>query len=134
MEIKIQIKTPAGEAEKTEKRIKPFLLGKTKLKESYINSDSSQLIWVIEAPVRKVLSIQRNVSRFETTISSILQSKAVKKTIVKHLNNKDQHSLKKMLTDQTEVTILKVATAEELVEANKTFWQKIKETFNKRDN
>lgn len=134
MEIKIEIKTPAGEAEKTEKRIKPFLLGKAKLKESYINSDASKLIWVIEAPVRKVLSIQRNVNRFETVIAGILQSKSVKRTIVKHLNTKDQHALKKMLTDQTEVRIIKQATAQELVESNKTFWQKIKETFNKREN
>ena len=133
MEIKIEIRTPKGEAEKTEKRIKPFLIGTTKIKESWINFEGSQLIWVIEAPIRKILSIKRNVNRFDYTIQSILNSKAMKKTLVKHLNDKDQRALKKMLTDQTTVTVLNEATLQELDEYNKPFWSRIKEKFKKRN-
>ena len=42
-----------------------------------------------------------------------------------------EKEIDKLLENNTEITIIKKATAEEIVEHNKTFWDKIKEKVHK---
>jgi len=134
MITKIIVRTPKGQAKKTEKRIRWFLLGKKgriKTLNTYINDLDNQLVWEIDAQVRDIVRIHKNVLRYSVLIEMILNNKMMKKTLRSKLKPEGEEELKEMLLNQTTVEIMKQATTEELVEFNKTRWQHIKETFKK---
>lgn len=107
MEATIIIRTPPGQAANTVKKIKFFLLGlpsrKTKLTES-INAADDTITWIVDAPLNKLMKIQRNVSLYDNITHGVLNSKLAKKFIKKNLNAEDQHKLSYMLLKQTDVT------------------------------
>ena len=135
MKVKIEIKTPKGSAKSTEFKISPFIIGeltKKKVKmDSYVNDDDDTIYWEIEGEARYLLKISRNVALYELMINKVLDNKLMKTTMRKNLNQEQEKELKDMLQNQTKVKVIKEATAEELVEVNKTFWQSMKEKFKK---
>ena len=134
MKTKIIIKTPAGQAAGTMKKIKPLIIGFKKVKiETYVNDNDDEMVWDIEGSVRDIISINKNVSMFDSLIKTIFNNKMVQKKAAKHLTEEDQKKLKDMLLNQTTCEVIKEATAQELVEANKTRWQRMKETFTKKE-
>lgn len=135
MKLKIQIRTPKGQAAKTEKRITPYIIGCKKKDisvDSYISKEDNEIVWEIEGPIRRLMKISRNASRFDYVIRSMLDSKAVKKTIRKHLDGAQEDELQDMLLNHTTCEVIKEATAEEIVESQKTWWQRVKENFTKK--
>ena len=61
MKVKIEIKTPKGNATTSEKRIMPFLIGeltKKKVKiDSYVNEDDDTIYWEIEGDIKHIMKI-----------------------------------------------------------------------------
>ena len=141
MNIKISIKTPKGQASKTNERIKPMLLGrkwlvafdKSKSFNTYVNEEDNEIIWDIEAPVKDCLRIQKNVSTFDALVSGVMENRLVKKAIHKNTDEAGEAELKDMLQNQTSCEVIKKATQEEMDEYNKTWWQRVKEKFRKQD-
>lgn len=129
MEVKIRLRTPAGQANKVRKRFGPFLLGSVKAKETLVNKEDSEIIWVIEGSSRRINKVMRNVNYYGTLVGTLLKNKHIKKMCDK----KDLPVLEDMLKNQTSVEVIKEATLQEIQEDNKTFWQKIKEKFKKID-
>ena len=132
MEIKVQIKTPPGNANGVEKKLRGFLLGGNKPKEIYTNEDNSELYWVIEGPSRKIMKINKNVAMYDIIISNLLQNKYIKKYAYPRLKEDELKKLKDMLSNQTTVSVVKNATAEEMVEENTTFWDRVRKKFKKK--
>ena len=134
MKTKIIIKTPQGNALGTQKKIKPLIIGFKKVKiDTYVNKEDDEMVWDVEGSVRDIININRNVARFDSLIKNIFNNRMVKKKTAKHLTEEDQEKLKDMLLNQTSCEVIKEATAQELVEADKTWWQRMKETFTKKE-
>jgi len=132
MEIKISVKTPKGQALGLEKKFRPFIIGsKKKLVNTYVSPDEDEVIWDVEGTVREILKIQNNLARFDQFVRGAMDNKLMRKTMQKTLSKQDAKDLEEMIMNQTEVSTIKRATAEELVEANKTWWQRTKEKFRK---
>jgi len=127
MEIKILINTPKGQAKGTEKKLRPFLLGKNKPKELWTNEEDNQIVWIIDTDVRRAMKIQRNVMVFDKMMESVLNHKYVKGTIHKKLSKEDQAQLKDMLQNQTTVEVIKTYTDED--NKRTSIWEKIKSKF-----
>jgi hypothetical protein len=138
MIIKIRIRTPEGHAEQNEKRIRSVILGmnrnQVKIINQYVNKDNSMFFWEIEAPVKDCLRIQKNVSRFDTVMKNVFNARIVKRQLRKRggMTPEQEKELQILFDDQTKVDIIKAAKAEEIVEANKTWWQRMTETFKKK--
>ena len=139
MKIKLRIRTPKGQASKTEARIKPFILGRSWIKGkdkkyvTYTSPEDNEIIWDIEAPIKECMRIQRNVTVFDSLIAGVLDNPLLKRAIRKKLEPGQEEELKDMLINQTSCEVIKEATLQETVEYNKTFWEKIKETFSKKE-
>jgi len=136
MELKILVRTPKGQAKGTQKKLQPFLLGIRKIKETYVNDEDSEMVWLVETTPRDMIKISRNVALYANLIQMIFQNKTMQKFIgskISNISKEQQAELKDMLENQTTVEIVKNATAQEMVEANKTWWQKVKETFKRND-
>jgi hypothetical protein len=132
MKVKIRIKTPKGQAKGTESKIKPLIIGLKKVKiDSYVNDDDNELIWDIEGSYRDILKIQRNAAMFSTFITRLLKTKILKKTLRKELSPEGEKELVDMLVNHTSCEVIKAATEKEFVDGNKTWWDKVKETFHK---
>jgi len=117
LKLKIIIKTPVGYAKSTQFKLKPFLLGrKGKLHKIMTNDDDSQILWIVEADYRQYSKIIRNVTMYKTMISGILNNKTVRK--IAKLNKDQEAELNNMLTDQTEIDVIKEKD-----------WEKIKKEF-----
>lgn len=128
MEIKIKIKTPPGQALFTQHSVGMLILGTTKTKETYVNDDKSELIWVIDAPIRKIMDITRKIGMFNAYLKVVLTNPKVRKLADGQdvLNKVDA-----MLMENTKIEIIREADAHELVEANETFWDRVKNKWNK---
>lgn len=130
MRIRVEIKTPKGMATSTEKKLRFYILGKIKKPaDTYVNDEDDTFYWEVDVSIRQAINIQKNVSRFHTRASSVIDNKLFKRAVDKE---EDLETLREMFKN-TEVRIIKQATADEIVEANKTFWQRIKDTFKKHE-
>lgn len=114
--------------------LKPFIIGKKRVKhEIYVNDDNNQIVWNIDGHIRDCMSIQRNVNMFDSFMKKILSNKMVQKAGLRDLTPEQMKEFKDMIKNQTSVEIVKNATAEELDEYNKTWWQRIKEKFKRQE-
>lgn len=130
MKIRIEIKTPPGQATGTEKKLRLFLLGRMdKPQETYVSPADDCFYWEVDVSIKRALDIQKNVGRFQNLTNWVLEQKMLKKAADKESDIKELQEMFK----QTQVRIIKQATADEIVEANKTFWQRMKEKFKKTE-
>lgn len=134
MELKIKIQTPKGQATGTEKKFRPFIIGsKKKIHKTYVSPEDDIIIWDVNASIKETMRITKNLAMFDRFIHKTLDSKVMKKTLRKKLTPEGEKELTEMLMNHTNIEIIKKATAEEIVENNKTWWQKMKEKFKRID-
>jgi len=107
MQIKIRIKTPKGQAQATEKKLRPFILGLRKPHRVQTNKADNCILWTIEDNPRRVMKITRNVAMYDTMISQLMTNKNVKKAINKNLDEKGKAELNSMLFKQTKVELVR---------------------------
>jgi len=130
LEMKVLIRTPKGAATKTEKRIRPYILGKTNMKiDLYVSPEDDEIVWHMEGTVKEILKANRNVAAFDNIVKSIFGNKLFKKLAVE---KDDLEELENLLKHHTTVEVVKNATQEEINENKKTWWQTIKEKFTKK--
>lgn len=113
-----------------------FIIGRKKTKskllvDTYISPEDDELVWDVECSIRDMLRIQKNVVRFDMFMQGALDNKLMKKTMRKKLSKEDEKTLSEMLLNQTSIKVVSQATQEEIDESNKTWWDKVKEKFNK---
>jgi hypothetical protein len=136
MKIKAIIKTPKGQATKAQATLQNVIFGKLWRRydkfESFVNEDDSECAWEIETKnVSDYVRITRNLASYEVIVRKILESKRVKKEAAKNFSAEDMARLKEMLQSQTSIEVIKEATAAELDEYNKSWWQRTKEKMKK---
>jgi len=123
------IRTPKGQASKTEKRIRKWIIKNSRLlQETLVNKLDNKIIWRIEGTPKEVLKIQSNAIKFELMMSKLLNTKSVKKAIKKKYSEEEQKQFYNMVNNQTSVEVIKKATVEELTK-DKSMWEKLKEKF-----
>jgi hypothetical protein len=106
MRVRIEIKTPQGQAIATARKIKPFILGMRKVENKiWANKDDTKIIWVVDGDPRMCVGIQRNVAVFGKMAEMILSNKTVQG--LAHLSQEDKDKLQDMFKNQTKVKIIK---------------------------
>lgn len=136
MKIKLHVKTPPGHARKAESQLRLFLLGKLKQPpETYLSPDGTEFYWDVEVTVKQYFRIERNAHLFRQLAGGTLD-KINKRGWIKRLAKITNTTIEgaRLLIDKTTVEVIKQATANEIVEAETTRWQKIKKTFHKEKN
>ncbi|RLA46941.1 MAG: hypothetical protein DRR04_05300 [Gammaproteobacteria bacterium] len=136
MKIKLEIKTPPGQARKAENQLRLFILGKLKQQpDTYISPNDNSFYWNAEVTVKQYFRIQRNAHLFQQLAGGTLDA-INKKSWIKKMANITGSTVKgaRALIDDTTITIIKQATANEIVEAKTTMWERIKKTFHKGKN
>jgi hypothetical protein len=133
MELKILITTPKGAATKTERQIRPYIIGHNKLDiDLYVSPEDDQIVWHMKGDIRACMKAQRNVVLYDTIIQNVLKNKVVKKFVDK----KDLPELEDMLKNHTTVEVIKKATEQELQHEeeynNMTWWEKVKAKFTRK--
>jgi len=132
MEIKILIRTPDGQATKTERKLRPFLLGRTKKGHTvFVNKLDNKIVWVVNAPIHKIMNINKNIARFDIITRMIFDNKTFKKSLRSKLTEEDEKTLKNMLLNHTKITVIKQATTDETEKYTTTWYEKIKNKFKK---
>lgn len=107
MEIKIEIRTPKGQARGTSKKLKPFILGSKKVKNTvWTNKADDKIYWVVDcADSRSYMAIARNLTIFDKLVNGILNNKLVKG--VAKLKPGEMAELNEMLHNQTKIRVVK---------------------------
>lgn len=86
--------------------------------------------WELDVGAREFVKYQKKIYMFSSLASGVVGNKVFKGAAQRLGATKEQLTeVEHMLMDGTEIEIIKAATAEEIVEANKTWWQKFKEEF-----
>jgi len=132
MEYRIKVRTPKGQATKAEKKLKLLITGGAKPKETFVNEQDDTLVLVMDTDVRKMMKVTKNVAKYETFVKGLLDNRLTKKAFRKHLNEEQETDLKEMLLTQTTIDIITPATAAEIQEADKSWWQRVKSKFKKK--
>lgn len=104
------IKTPPGHARKSQKLLKTMLLPKFKKIElrTYISKKDDTILWLINAPIKHIVAINRKVAMYDIVIQTIFNSRTAKKAIKKLADNPDDINIvKAMLEKHTTVEIIK---------------------------
>lgn len=130
MEIKLKIATPEGYAESTLKRVdfKLLLLPfRVKIKEEYVNKKGDEIIWLLDVPADKYHKLLKRVAGYDAMLGAVLLNPVLQKVMKPGEDQKVQD-----LLARTKIEVIKKATADELVEAGKTRWQRIKDTWVRR--
>lgn len=133
MRIRLHVKTPPGHARSVEKQLRLFLLGKLKKPaDTYMAPKGESFYWEIDCDAKTYFRIQRNARLFQMLAQGTLDE-IDKKTWVKKMAGITGTTITgaRGLLKETSVEILKQASAEEIVQANTTFWERIKKTFHK---
>lgn len=131
MQIKILIRTPKGQAQKAEQKLRLFLLKTKKPTEVYTNDLDNEICWIIEGDPRYINKLQHKVTQYHSLMNMALNNKMVKSVIRKKVSKEGAEELYDMLINQTEVTVVKAATAEELAKNKESVFFKIKNLFSK---
>jgi len=138
MELKVQIKTPPGQAkdfttQKHMKLLKKIMLRKSKIIEQYVGDNDSTIYWVVEVSAKNYQAVIKNLMMYNTIVKTFFSVKTVKQLIRKLADSEeDYQTVKKMIESGTEIEIIKKATAEEMIDVNTTWWDRVKKTFKRK--
>jgi len=134
MKLKIQIKTVEGMAKSSMIKMRPFFgLTKGKAKyEAWCNKEDDTLYVEVDGSIRDCKRIEENVNRFSKIKQTFTKSKAGK-LAMKTLGATQEQivQLQELFDNDTNIEVVKMATAQELIDENKTFWERMKEKFTK---
>jgi hypothetical protein len=134
MKIRLEVKTPAGQATGTAQKLVPFLIRFSKISHnSWVNDMGDCLYIELESTPRKIVPIIQRVAMFEKLTHDVMTHPWLKKAVDKvHLvDPNDYKAVCDMMENQTTITVIKQATAQEITEDGISFWQRIKNTFMK---
>jgi hypothetical protein len=134
MKLRIKISTPKGAAENTWNKFKAVLgIGKGKSTyEGYVNDSNDTIYIEVEGNIRECFRIMKNVNIFQHKKNEIIKNKLAQKGLKgMGATNKQLTQLQDLFENDTNIEIVKEATAQELQEYNMTFWDKIKQKFRK---
>lgn len=136
MRLRIEVKTPAGQAAGAEAKLRTVILWRLEQPpQTWINEENSIFYWEIEATPKQFDWMTRRVGLVQGIMIGIFENKKAKWAITKFADNpQDVETLREMLTNGTTVKILKEATAQEILDDGTTFWERIKKTFKQRPN
>lgn len=132
MKIKIQVRTPKGQATKTNKKLKLFIVGKTAIKEIYISPDDDEFIWVVECDIKRYMKIARNITMFDNMIQNVFKSKIMNKALKRAISAEQRLELEDLLRNHTTVSIVKKPTSAELAGAYDSWWDMVKAKFRRQ--
>lgn len=136
MKIKIHIKTPPGQAKAAEANLRLFILGKLKKPaNTYTSPEDDAFYWDADVTVKQYFRISRNAHLFQQLAGGTLDA-INKRSWIKRMANITGTTIKgaRALIDNTTIEIIKQATADEIVEAQTTRWEKIKNTYHREKN
>jgi hypothetical protein len=124
MECKMTVNTPPSQAAGAAKKFQ--LIGRFKPKNLEVAEDGSSFTFLIEAPMKKMMGIQRRCQTFQHAAKSILRQKVTGLAI-----RKEQRPQLEKFIEQTDIVmdVVTPATAEELDDIDKTLWARIKDKF-----
>lgn len=134
MNIRLRVKTPPGHAETVEKQLRVFLLGRLKKPaDTWVSPDASEFYWAADTDIKTYFRISRNARLFQMLAGGTLDQ-IEKRTWIKKMAQVTGETINgaRRLIEETEVEVVKNATAEELDEAGKSFWTRMKERFRKQ--
>ena len=114
MRIRIEIKTPDGLADGVVhgKGMKLMLLRKMlgiNLKHDTIkvNKENNLITWWVDSDPRTCMKVIRNVQMYDTIVSGVFNNRMLKKAVKKHMDKGQQDELKHMLTDMTQIKVVR---------------------------
>lgn len=113
MQLKVLIKTPKGYAKSTEGKLRPFLLGRSKLHRIMTSKGDDKILWIVECKGNDYSRIIKNVSSYHALIKGVLSSRIVRG--VARLTKDQEKELDSMLFQQTEIDIVKENEMQELM-------------------
>lgn len=132
MQVVFKVKTPKGQATGTNDKIKTFIIAFNKVKvETFVNTDDSEIIWVVIGGLKQIMRIQGNIQKFDLMIKNIFEHKLMQKYTGRKLSPEQIEELEEMLRNQTSVEIIKQATLQEQDEYNESFFDKVKRNWKK---
>jgi hypothetical protein len=130
MQIRVIIKTPPGCARSTEVNVRKIILGAFKKTiETVINEDDSELLWLLDCTPSECVKITQAVGRFNMTMKLVATNKQVKWLLkTTHMTTEqDLRRLEDALTNNTDIEVVKYATAKELANDSKSIFSKVKD-------
>jgi hypothetical protein len=138
----MQIETPPGQAQAASNTLTLVLLrtsGHIKKEDfkTYINETDDTILWEITCTPRQYVALTRATSLFMAGTQNLWDNKLYQKMISSSVKSgdiaeTDRERLHDLLTNQTKITIIKEADAQEIVASNKSFWERLKERFKKQ--
>lgn len=131
MQLRIVVSTPPGKAKSTEAQLRLILLKLKKPLSTGVNQENSQFYWELDCNITQYSKLTKNVINFQKLAGLVIDAKVFQKAVKQFggATPEDIKIVREMIMQGTTIDIIKNATAQELVEANKTFWQKLKERF-----
>lgn len=134
MQIKILIKTPKGQAQKAEKKLRLFLLKNKKPDSVYTNDLDNEICWVVSGNTRQITKLTRSVTQYHVMMNMALNNKMIRGLIRKKVGQKGADELYEMLINQTHVEVIKANDEEELSKNKNSVFYKMKNLFNSKNN
>jgi uncharacterized metal-binding protein len=127
MEAKILIRTPKGQATGTKEKLRK-IIGIHKSAEVHTNKKTgdNEILWIVKGDTRRVMKAIDNTYKFNAMMNMVLNNHAVKKLVNRLLKEKDAEELYTMLTQQTEVEVIKEAQIKDLTKNKKGVFYKIR--------
>lgn len=129
--LRMVVRTPAGQGEGSERRLRTFLLGMKRPAETGFKDDG--FYWEIETDVKGYIALQKKAVMFSSLAGGLASNKVFKGAATKLGATKQQlREVEDMLTNGTSIEVIKNATADEIVDGRTTWWEKFKMGFKHR--
>lgn len=131
----IKVRTPKGMADRTNRQLKRFVVGRSKyIQKVLISPDDDEFTWIIECDLKSYIRISRNVAMFDTFVRGTFDHKLTKKAVKRYISKEQQEELMDMLQNHTTVELIKNPSVEEIEKAYNTLWSRIKGRLVNQDN
>lgn len=127
MEVQLRLTTPPGKATSTNKTIGWIIMPTGSKWTPFINSNDSVILYNIECNIHQALELQKNIHRYQSLMTGVLNNKIFLKMIRKKATTEQIIELKDMLLNQTTIEIIKEADLKEQDEYTNNWFKKIKE-------
>ena len=128
MRVLVEIRTPAGEASQTSRKLNNMIIPSRVKFKSWVSDADDIIYWEVEGSIRDVLKVNRNVAYFDNIMRGALRTSLVKGQM-KKMSEADNIALEDMLLNQTKLTIIKQDQQNELDEYKETWWDRVKQRF-----
>lgn len=118
------------------KTLKKVLFMKAKIKEEWVNKKKTKIYWLIEMKPKHVAGLTKQLGGYDSMVGAVFSDKTIKKFIRKLADSPEVYEdMKEMVKSGTKVRRIFRKEENEVVDtvANKTFWERMKEKFTKKE-